>query len=234
MKRLLIIFFISALDLASGESNKLAFDIQEIEGATIYNLQTGEGDFARTIWSRRVSLINGKKPYDWCVLIGWDRNERGLMALIEYNEFIGKVLQFNSNDEFVAELEVGGSWLQDIRRGGSVKLEPLDKIEVTKSDGSVARFYISNGKLTNEVGEILERPKPLRVSSQDSERAFKASPQNIAPSMPHASLEKSAREAMPTGSNLNEDLPSPTPWSIIVVVIVAATGLLWLLMKNRK
>jgi hypothetical protein len=31
-----------------------------------------------------------------------------------------------------------------------------------------------------------------------------------------------------------EEPPSSTPWSIIVVLIVAATGLLWLLVKNRK
>lgn len=31
-----------------------------------------------------------------------------------------------------------------------------------------------------------------------------------------------------------EEPPSSTPWSIIVVLIVAATGLLWLLLKGRK
>ena len=39
-------------------------------------------------------------------------------------------------------------------------------------------------------------------------------------------------ESLPEGPNT--DSPSSTPWSIIVVLIVAATGLLWLLVKKRK
>ena len=41
-----------------------------------------------------------------------------------------------------------------------------------------------------------------------------------------------APEAKPTASV--EDPTSSTPWSIIVVLIVAATGLLWLLVKKRN
>jgi|LakMenEpi03Aug12_release.lakeMendotaPanAssembly.Ray.scaffolds.fasta_scaffold201010_1 hypothetical protein len=37
-----------------------------------------------------------------------------------------------------------------------------------------------------------------------------------------------------TSSSPSEEPTSSTPWSIIVVLIVAATGLLWLLVKNRK
>lgn len=42
-----------------------------------------------------------------------------------------------------------------------------------------------------------------------------------------------APEAMPTPTP-SEEPTSSTPWSIIVVLIVAATGVLWLLLKNRK
>lgn len=41
-------------------------------------------------------------------------------------------------------------------------------------------------------------------------------------------------EAKPTASTPSEEPTSSTPWSSIVVMIVAATGLLWLLVKNRK
>jgi hypothetical protein len=44
---------------------------------------------------------------------------------------------------------------------------------------------------------------------------------------------KKAQEAKPHPTTPSEE-PSSTPWSIIVVLIVAATGLLWLLVKNRK
>ncbi|MBL9114251.1 MAG: hypothetical protein JNJ83_04540 [Verrucomicrobiaceae bacterium] len=41
-------------------------------------------------------------------------------------------------------------------------------------------------------------------------------------------------ETAPTVPTSIEEPPSSTRWSIIVVLIVAATGLLWLLLKNRK
>ena len=45
---------------------------------------------------------------------------------------------------------------------------------------------------------------------------------------------KKAPEAKPTQVTPSEEPPSSTSWSIIVVLIVAATGLLWLLVKKRK
>jgi hypothetical protein len=46
--------------------------------------------------------------------------------------------------------------------------------------------------------------------------------------------ERSADSAAQTSSVKSEEPTSSTPWSIIVVLIVAATGLLWLLLKGRK
>lgn len=46
-------------------------------------------------------------------------------------------------------------------------------------------------------------------------------------------MKKVVKAKQPT-SIPSEDLPSSTPWIIIVVLIVAATGLLWLLVKKRK
>jgi hypothetical protein len=57
-------------------------------------------------------------------------------------------------------------------------------------------------------------PKPLPV---------------VQPSVP-----KKAPSTAPVPATPNEEPTSSTPWSIIVVLIVAATGLLWLLVKNRK
>jgi hypothetical protein len=45
---------------------------------------------------------------------------------------------------------------------------------------------------------------------------------------------KNAPEAKLTVPTPSEEPTSSTPWSIIVVLIVAATGLLWLLVKNRR
>lgn len=45
---------------------------------------------------------------------------------------------------------------------------------------------------------------------------------------------KKAPEAKPTISTPSEEPTSSTPWSIIVVLIVAGCGLLWLLLKRRS
>ena len=45
---------------------------------------------------------------------------------------------------------------------------------------------------------------------------------------------KHAPEAKPPKLTPNEEPTSSTPWSVVAVLIVAATGLLWLLLKNRK
>ena len=50
---------------------------------------------------------------------------------------------------------------------------------------------------------------------------------------PEKSPPKKSPSAVPAPSTKEEPLSS-TPWSIIVVVIVAATGLAWLVLKNRK
>ena len=46
--------------------------------------------------------------------------------------------------------------------------------------------------------------------------------------------DKQSESAKPTVSSPSEESTSSTPWSLIVILIVAATGLLWLLVKKRK
>jgi hypothetical protein len=51
---------------------------------------------------------------------------------------------------------------------------------------------------------------------------------------PPTQLPKHPSEAKPTTSTPSGEPASSMPWSIIVVLIVAAIGLLWLLLKGRK
>jgi hypothetical protein len=69
------------------------------------------------------------------------------------------------------------------------------------------------------VGKMNETPQAPQLA--------KASPM-VQPQTP-----QKAPEAKPTPIP-SEEPTSSTPWSIIVVLIVAATGLLWLLVKKRK
>jgi hypothetical protein len=75
--------------------------------------------------------------------------------------------------------------------------------------------------------------KPIRLEASETATNQSASKANsthlVEPPAP-----KKAPEAKPTTPTPSEEPTSSTPWSIIVVLIVAATGLLWLLVKNRK
>lgn len=62
--------------------------------------------------------------------------------------------------------------------------------------------------------QIISTPKPLQAVQQSTPRK--------------------EPEAKPTTSTPSEEPTSSTPWSIFVVLIVAAIGLLWLVLKNRK
>lgn len=71
----------------------------------------------------------------------------------------------------------------------------------------------------------------------DGERARVGSPATKAnpPTLSvQSSSPKKAPEVKPTTSTPSEEPFSSTPWSVIVILIVVATGLLWLLVKNRK
>lgn len=241
MRLLLIPIFTVTLTLISNASDQLAFDIKETTDASIYSLQLRNERSVKTIWTRRVPLINGKKPYDWCNLRGWAKNQHGLLALVENNEFFGKLLQFNSNGDLIAELEAGGGWLIDIRRGGSIELEPPDKIALTRPDGSITKFIIRDGKLADEDGRMFEHPQSIQIGKPTSDTAptlnLSASQLPQAPNTP-ASVRprapKNAPEAKYTALKPSEESASSPPWTIFVVLIVSATGVLWLLVKKRK
>ncbi|NJL18856.1 MAG: hypothetical protein HC901_00580 [Bdellovibrionaceae bacterium] len=245
MKRLLLLLmFIMAFASPSDASDHLAFDTQEGTDATTYNLQLSQGDHVRTIWSKRVALINGEKPYDWCRLLAWESNKDGLLALVESNEFWGRLLQFNSNGALVAELETGGSWLFSIRNGGSIKLEPFDKIEVTGPDGSITKFLIRNGRLADQDGRVFEQPLPIQIG----EKSFATKPASVPIPLEVPSPTLKAPEIVSTASTLVEESTASTsrpvvtaetqfspgfpivPVAIVVVVIV---GIVFYLLQPK-
>jgi hypothetical protein len=62
-------------------------------------------------------------------------------------------------------------------------------------------------------------------------------PEGVASGNPGAASSTPAPKQAPeskTATTPSEELSSPAPWSIIVGLIVAALGLVWLLVKNRK
>ena len=83
-------------------------------------------------------------------------------------------------------------------------------------------------QLAEQVAALTEVPTGSQQSGGST--ASQSGSPDIKQSQPPAT--KQAPEAKPASTPSDE--PASTPWSIIVVLIVAATGLLWLLLKNRK
>lgn len=50
----------------------------------------------------------------------------------------------------------------------------------------------------------------------------------------NATASKPAKSSSEQAATPNEEPTSSTPWSVVAVLIVAASGLLWMLLKNRK
>lgn len=74
---------------------------------------------------------------------------------------------------------------------------------------------------------------PVAVASSSSDALKQTMPTPKPPLVVQLSASKNTAEAKPTPTP-SEEPASSTPWSIIVVFIVAAIGLLWLLLKKRK
>lgn len=96
---------------------------------------------------------------------------------------------------------------------------PEDKERASKNTAFTPQVALS------QLG-VVQSPSP---SGSDQTTPKPKPPPVVQPTAP-----KNAPEAKPTVPTPSEELASSTPWSIIVVLIVAATGLLWLLVKNRK
>jgi hypothetical protein len=106
---------------------------------------------------------------------------------------------------------------------------------------------IGTAKALKPLREYAERIKPPPGQSLDHyDTAIGAEKQILArlsagtnstppkSSAVNSTASKLAKSSSDQGSTPSEEPTSSTPWSIIVVLIVAATGLLWLLVKKRK
>lgn len=87
-------------------------------------------------------------------------------------------------------------------------------------------------RLQHALNQIRERRKPPSVIPNGSESTTIAlEPEMISPPAVLPTPQQKASESKSTPSAANEEPASSTPWSLIVVLIVAASGLLWLLLK---
>lgn len=80
----------------------------------------------------------------------------------------------------------------------------------------------------------LQGVQPIQPVADLSATSQKQSPSISTNGQITPSPSRKSADPKPAVSTPSEEPASSTPWSIIVVLIVAAIGLLWLLLKNRK
>jgi len=206
------------------------------------------GDDKAEVFYTKSSLRDGKQGYLWTV---YAKGDNGSLVLLGELTFSDKVF-------------APKSWTKDQKTrgfytfgpGGAGKgvlvfyaleenrLVPLEERKIEPNDADKEEFDgLFAARLKGESPKIdLKRttlPKQQSTTAPSSvvnappeSRETTPTPKRQAIAQP--SGPKKALEAKPTASTPSEQPASSTPWSIIVVLIVAAIGLLWLLLKKRK
>jgi hypothetical protein len=121
--------------------------------------------------------------------------------------FVHNILSYGNDGDAQAVLDVAKSL-------------PPDRAELARKVASRIRDSI---QLTSQ----LSPPTSQGGSSVPSSHEQKSSSTKPRPTPKPPST-------APVPSTPSEEPPSSTPWSVVAVLIVAACGLLWLLVKNRK
>jgi hypothetical protein len=147
----------SKVSLSSLASEDLFFDVSDSATVTTYDLRLKKNNTVKTIWSGQIPLVNGARPAVWYSSVTWRKNDQGMLALVNYDNFQGKLLLFGPKDELIAEMNVGMEWLRS-DRFGTVMLEPPDRIKFVGSKGETLNEYlIKDGGLYYKSGLPYER-----------------------------------------------------------------------------
>ena len=135
----------------------------------------------------------------------------------EKGEFIEKrIYIFHAKQGVLSRLDVSG-----------LGLATTEGLTVTKVAADLTGLRLSVGEADFAVKADLQSVPPPAEKQTPSNESSVSEPTSLsAPTKVVASN--------PTAPTRSEEPTSSTPWSVIVILIVAATGLLWLLLKNRK
>ena len=132
-------------------------------------------------------------------------------------EFIEKrIYIFHAKERMLSRLDVS-----------SLGLPTTEGLTVTKVAADLTSLKLSLGDTSFAVkADIKSVPQPAEHQTDHNRRNVSVSENRAAP--------KKAPEAKPTVPTPNEEPASSTLWSMIMVLVVVAIGLLWLLLKKRK
>jgi hypothetical protein len=124
-----------------------------------------------------------------------------------------------SIDEFASRLSTLTTFASDVQRA---EVTPIVERFLARYD---------NPKFKEYYGPKLQKMLQGGATKLHWLNASKGRPSSQGSEMPAATKALESKPTMPTPS---EEPTSSTPWSIIVALIVAAGGLLWLLLKRRS
>lgn len=208
------------------------------------------GEWSGNTWH---SIANGKdvqiEPGNIWESSDSDRLYTTLLAgarpkLISYNQD-GKVAHQETFDASALDLDKRlQAAVAPYASSGKPSLEMISLVEYLKQPNAEWRAVDTTGQfnLRNQHQRADEQERLRQVGQLTRGEAVSGLSTNAAtttqttptppPPMVQPPAPKKALEAKP--ATPSEEPTSSTPWSIIVVLIVAATGLLWLLVKKRK
>ena len=176
----------------------------------------------------------------WCRLVASDKNHNGAVVLIENNEVEITLLQFDEKNKPLSVIKMfDPGWLKAERSGAKLSAIAPNQITVSFPNHESQTWSVVDGILMDETGNAYKRKEMIHMGSHSSEKTPKTATANIVPpavvnNVPPESIGKVPAETRPTASAPREEPKSSTSWGIFVVLIVAAIGLLWLLVKNRQ
>jgi hypothetical protein len=107
-----------------------------------------------------------------------------------------------------------------------------DFFQMLSDDHAIAEWKKEQGDMAGLSEKVIDYLVPDTSSGTD--KATNPPPPAATPLIVPSPATKKTPEAKSTATKLSEEPTSSTPWSIIVVLIVATSGLLWLLLKRRS
>lgn len=216
-----------------GDINELKMDqvlqMVDIDAAN----STAQGKF-----EDRFQILGGSGPVDQATMarmIAYTSNRIGEDRRAEPGRYViwladGEVnYNWESEEKVAALLDKAGMKLVD--RGPWTQPD-------TKAQ---SMFHVGVGpKPPPDVNRVQEDQAGRRLSipnatnQNDPQQSTEQQPRTISESRNTPDAKSSPEEPEPKAQAPSEESTSPTPWSVIAVLIVAAIGLLWLLLKGRK
>lgn len=229
---------LSNIELPKSGSVRLTSSVRQNMIHYVLSLKTSDA-LEITLLAHDVPLTD-HPPSEWRALLACEESAEMVVALLEANEFGLVLIQYDLTSRAVKEHHIAAARLLGYMRasGGMLKVNAPNRITLVDPNQKSQSWSVTNGSLISEGGIVYEQGKTLQIGSEKSQANTQTSPLNIPPinvltSQPPKSpgevIPESAAEPTPTLPS--KKVASSTPWSIIVVLVVGATSLLWLLKR---